>query len=138
MPQLVRRTSSQSSGDRRLCLTLSPRVELEALVLECLDSVPPRRRQEWLRGLLVAGLVQQRTVIAAARESRSGASVLRRNAVGSGRSLRESAFGAWLAGETKAERVPSATVKLVPRAPAPTRAGSGEKPFAHLRRVIGA
>ncbi|MBV2137103.1 MAG: hypothetical protein KUF79_09870 [Candidatus Thiodiazotropha sp. (ex Ctena orbiculata)] len=43
----------------RVEIQLDPRVGLEEIILNRLERLPARRRQEWLRGLLVQGLLTE-------------------------------------------------------------------------------
>ncbi len=47
------------SGGQRLYLQLDPRMAFEALILQRLARIPTGRRQEWLRGLLVQGFLDE-------------------------------------------------------------------------------
>ncbi|MEA3275561.1 MAG: hypothetical protein U9Q81_09810 [Pseudomonadota bacterium] len=118
------------SDGQRLCLQLDPRMAFEALILQRLQRIPTGRRQEWLRGLLVQGFLD---------ECRS-----RRGADGEACSLRGAttprpgpAFASWLTQRAPAVQPPPA-VKADPcDPPRPAAADTNDKPFAHLRKVIG-
>ncbi len=132
-----RRTKPQTGDDRRLCVTLNRELEVEALVLRSLDMVPPRRRQEWLRGLLVAGFMAERRLVRDARESEDRPKP-RPHADGvSMRRGDECAFSTWLAGGRQVRRRSSPVVS--PMAPEPVRAAAAPagKCFAYLQRVVG-
>jgi hypothetical protein len=132
---------------QRVCVRLDPAMLLERLLLSRLSLIPKARRQEWLRRLLVGGyLAEQRTERAASgldtRES--GAST-----PGSGRETAPwNAFARWTerrrsdghaaAAEPESEFVPALPQSPRNRTEEPVRVRSDrDKPFSHLRRVIG-
>jgi len=47
----------------RIVLHLDPRVALEEIILNRRECLPASRRQEWLRGLLVQGLLAESQVL---------------------------------------------------------------------------
>lgn len=119
---------------RRICVQLDPGMLAEGLVLKRLAGVPKRRQQEWLRALMVNGLLwETRTMGDAARLIGSGdhtvtaaptaARLPRLPFVGRGgggpgrgyRAAEEPARDALV----RSEQVPAT------------------KPFAHLRKVLG-
>ena len=105
----------------RLILQLDTRIALEAIILNRMERIPTRRRQEWLRGLLVEGF-------------RAECQLLRATAVESENS-QPMAFSRWLAVDT-AGQSQYPPPKASPAAPTATPATHG-KPFAGLGRVIG-
>jgi hypothetical protein len=132
---------------QRVCVRLDPAMLLERLLLSHLSLIPKARRQEWLRGLLVSGyLAEQRTERAASgldtRESSEATP-------GSGRETTSwNAFARWTDRRRSSGRAPAvpAESEFIPAVPqaskdcaeGPTRVGSTrDKPFSHLRRVIG-
>jgi hypothetical protein len=116
---------------------------LEGVLLERLCCVPKARRQEWLRGLLVSGLLEQarqRRAVTASERGQGGA--------GTGDDARDAGpwggFGRRPGRPSRPGRRPDGeAVKLesagdsgwVP--PPPPDVSPLERPFAHLRRVIG-
>jgi len=46
---------AKAKPGQRVALQLDPRIALEAIILNRLERIPPARRQEWLRSLLVQG-----------------------------------------------------------------------------------
>lgn len=48
-------TAPSRTAKRRMSLTLDVAMPFDALILTRLLSLPPARRQEWLRGLLIQG-----------------------------------------------------------------------------------
>lgn len=126
----------------RVCIRLDPAMLLENLLLDRLYVTPKARRQEWLRGLLVAGYLSEARTVRAASLSEGQAGAMARS--GRKASVVQGAFSHWLSRPSparphlRAEQtapVPENTAVDVepPRAAGPT----GDKPFAHLRKVIG-
>ena len=114
-------------GGQRLCLQLDPRMAFEALILQRLQRIPTGRRQEWLRGLLVQGFLDE----CRGRREMHGvppvATTLRQG----------TAFASWLTGRPPIPQ-PAAAPNVDPGdPPRPAAAESNDKPFAHLRKVIG-
>jgi hypothetical protein len=122
---------------QRLCIRLDPAMLLEGLLFERLALVPKARRQEWLRGLLVQGyLWEGRTGRGVRSNDESGSS-------GAGQAENKvpasaKAFAGWLT------RPQTAVPKIVAEGDRPPRAVTtrprkpvADKPFAHLRKVIG-
>lgn len=126
-----------SQTAQRLCIRLDPAMLLEGVLLERLALVPKARRQEWLRGLLVQGYLWE------ARTSRGVRS--------------DDELGSWAAGQAQ-NKVPASATAFAgrltrPRAAMPKTVPKGgrppgskpmtpgkpmaNKPFAHLRKVIG-
>jgi hypothetical protein len=102
-------------------LQLDTRIALEAIILNRIERVPVRRRQEWLRGLLVQGF-------------RSECQMLRTTEVEHGNS-QQTAFSRWLAVDTPRQFQHSPS-SMSPAAPTATPTTNG-KLFAGLGRVIG-
>ena len=112
--------SSPQCGTR-LTLQLDSRIALEAIILNRIERVPARRRQEWQRGLLVQGF-------------RAECLLLRTTAVERENS-QPMAFSRWLAADSPRQPQFSLSTALsVPPTAALTTHG---KPFAGLGRVIG-
>ena len=114
-------------GGQRLCLQLDPRMAFEALILQRLQRIPTGRRQEWLRGLLVQGFLDEcrgrremHGVPPAATTPRQG-----------------TAFASWLTGRSPVPQAASAPNVDPGDPPRPAAVATNEKPFAHLRKVIG-
>lgn len=109
----------------QVSLQLEPRIRLEAIILNRLEQISEDCRQEWLRGLLVQGfLIECQAMQRVALEPISN--------IGTG-------FSDWLTG--KATRQPvSHEPKLESVLTVESRddaVSDTEKPFSHLRRVIG-
>jgi hypothetical protein len=103
---------------------------LEALILQRLQRIPTGRRQEWLRGLLVRGFLgecRQR------READGGACDLS----GATTPRPGMAFAGWLIERTPGPHVQPAATPDSSDPPRPVAVDTHDKPFAHLRKVIG-
>ncbi len=112
---------SSSRCGPRLTLQLDTRIALEAIILTRVERVPARRRQEWLRGLLVQGFRAECQLLCSARGEREN--------------IHSKAFSSWLSVDSPQQsQLPSPTVS--PAAPIAAPAANG-KPFAGLGRVIG-
>ena len=125
------------STEQRISIQLSRRLEMEASILEHLETIPPRRRQEWLRGLLAAGFAEHRRVLDAVRGEVPGAHARMAPARSAG-TFRRGAFAGWLADRKRPEQaavpLPSRTRSVAVAPPLEP----GRKRFAALQRVIGA
>ena len=106
----------------RITLQLDSRVVLEGVMLNRLERIPKGRRQEWLRGLLVAGFKAECRVL--------------RDTSDNTKSTPVSGFGDWLALQTPSTSIASPTPEPTPVMTAEGPASSA-KPFAHLRKVVG-
>ena len=122
---------------QRLCIRLDPAMLLEGLLLARLALVPKARRQEWLRGLLVQGYLWEARTSHGVRSDdelgRFGADQAEKRVPASA-----TAFAGWLT------RPQTAVPKVVAEGDRPPRAVTtrpskpvADKPFAHLRKVIG-
>ena len=110
---------------------------LEGLLLERLAGLPKHRRQDWLRSLLVSGFLQEGRVL---REMRSVTGGPAAPATEGDRpcGVPGSAFASWLGRPARLSRGPQAAPPdEAPIAAKPDPAPGGDKPFAHLRKVIG-
>lgn len=47
--------ATKTTPEQRIVVRLDPRVALESIILSRLERTPTRRRQEWLRSLLLQG-----------------------------------------------------------------------------------
>ena len=118
--------ANQSNG-HRLCLQLDPHMAFEALILQRLQGIPARRRQEWLRGLLVQGFLDECRGRRETDDAPPGAT----------RPRQGTAFAGWLTERSPTPQPPPALKVDRCDSPCPAIAGTNEKPFAHLRKVIG-
>ena len=118
--------ANQSPG-QRLCLQLDPHMAFEALILQRLQRIPTRRRQEWLRGLLVQGFLAECRGRREADDALPGATTPRQG----------TSFAGWLSERSPVPQpAPAPNVdRRDPRRPAVL--DTADKPFAHLRKVIG-
>ena len=105
----------------RLTLQLDTRIALEAIILTRIERVPARRRQEWLRGLLVQGFRAECQLLRTAR--------------GEQKIVHPMDFTRWLSVDSPGKPQHSSPTA----SPATTTAtpASHGKPFAGLGRVIG-
>ena len=106
---------------------MSAGMAFEALILQRLQRVPTGRRQEWLRGLLVQGFVGECRGRREANDAPAGATKPRQG----------TSFAGWLS-----ERPPVPQPAPAPKVDRcdPRRSAdldTTDKPFAHLRKVIG-
>ena len=105
----------------RITLQLDSRIALEAIILNRIERVPVRRRQEWLRGLLVQGFRAECQLLRTAAAERENGTPI--------------AFSRWLAADSPRQpQFSLSTASSVPPTAALTTHG---KPFAGLGRVIG-
>lgn len=125
---------AKATGDGRIALELDPRVALEALVLNRLERIPPARRQEWLRGLLVQGFRHECQTLRVVQDEPHPQAT--RSQQGQGRASHQpsSPFAAWLVKSMRPSAAPTQPIAVA------VKTGSKEylaKPFAGLRKVIG-
>ena len=130
---------------QRFCLRLDPEILLEGLILNRLEQIPKSRRPEWLRGLLASGFLAESRIFREAGGTRTGPDG-RETRADRQSSVPQSAFANWLGrpmrpGESRPEEpvsVPtSAPAAAMAAIPAEQTTPTSEKPFAHLRKVIG-
>ena len=60
----------------RISIQLDPGVALEAILLSRMQRLPSRRRQEWLRGLLLQGFREECQVLRGNLQSRGATTVM--------------------------------------------------------------
>ena len=112
---------SRSQCGSRITLQLDTRIALEAIILNRIERIPARRRQEWLRGLLVQGFRAECRLLRTAGVERENSQPM--------------GFSRWLAEDSAGQfqqSPPTASPATPTAAPA-----SHAKPFAGLGRVIG-
>jgi hypothetical protein len=102
----------------------------EALILQRLQRIPTGRRQDWLRGLLVQGFLDECRL---RREADAEACAPPQAAT----PRQGTAFAGWLTERSPTPQPPPAPKADLCDPPRPAVAGTNEKPFAHLRKVIG-
>jgi len=112
---------SRSQCGTRLTLQLDTRIALEAIILNRIERVPARRRQEWLRGLLVQGFRAECQLLRTAAVERENSQPM--------------AFSRWLVVDSPVQpkNSPSTASSALPIA----NPAINGKPFAGLGRVIG-
>ncbi len=113
---------AKAKPGQRIVMQLDLRIALEAIILNRLERIPPTRRQEWLRGLLVQGF---RSECQALRGASDDATC--RPTTG----LKSRKAGEMQKPVCLTEAEP-AVVKL-----APSPVDTAVKPFAALSKVIG-
>ena len=114
-------------GGQRLCLQLDPRMAFEALILQRLQRIPSGRHQEWLRGLLVQGFLDECRGRRETDDAPPGATTPRQG----------TAFASWLTGRSPIPQAAAAANVDPGDPPRPAAVDTHDKPFAHLRKVIG-
>ena len=113
---------AKAKPGQRIVMQLDPRIALEVIILNRLERIPPTRRQEWLRGLLVQGFRSECQALRGASDDTT-----RRATTGlKSRKAGEMQKGVCL---TKPE---STVVKVTP-----SPVDTAIKPFAALSKVIG-
>ena len=128
-------TGTELEG-RRLTVRLDPGLLVEALILKRLDAVPKRRHPDWIRALLIQGFLAECRVVRQLKGSAAQHPIAKRRAQPSSGSGFD--FGEGLAQSTKPKRIERKNRHV--SNPVPTSnavAGGVDKPFAHLRRVVG-
>ena len=120
---------------RRVSVRLDPGLLVEALILKRLDTVPKRRHPDWIRALLVQGfLAECRVVRQLAGTASENAFAKRRMQPSPGSGFDFSDGFARSANAKRDRGVNRHVSKEVPASPA---ASGIDKPFAHLRKVVG-
>ena len=124
-------TVSELSAPQRFSLTLDPSLVLERLILRRLPDLKRKRGQDWLRALLIQGFLMEGQWLRRECPSGSGGGARREH------KIPPTDFARWLEGSMRSpQRTPEpAPVTRVQATPSTRPAG--EKPFAHLRKVIG-
>ena len=121
---------------RRVSVPLDPGMVVEALILQRLDTVPKRRHSDWIRSLLVQGFLAESRVLQGLSETATGnptSQGLNRPAARSGFD-----FGDWHSRSKPAKPVVNATPDRPEEALSrPVKKDGADKPFAHLRKVVG-
>ena len=122
---------------RRLCIRLDPAMLLEGLLLERLSLIPKGRRQEWLRGLLVQGYLWE------GRTSRGAKGDVEAARFG-GEQAKSNETTSMVAFSSRLARPQAPVQRAVPKGSRPhggvpsiPTKPTRDKPFAHLRKVIG-
>jgi hypothetical protein len=124
-------SAAEMTEPQRISFTLDPGLVLERLILKRLSGFKRKRGHDWLRSLVVQGFLAEGQWI-------------RTESKGSGEGpapqaprVPITAFGGWLGSSER----PVGQKPVKTAASQQERTGnavtSGEKPFAHLRKVIG-
>ncbi len=113
---------AKAKPGQRIVLQLDSRIALEAIILNRLERIPPTRRQEWLRGLLVQGFRSECQALRGASDDTT-----RRPTTG----LKTQKAGEMQKAVCLREPEP-AVVKVTP-----SPVDTAVKPFAALGKVIG-
>jgi len=117
----------------RISLSLDPGMLIEGLIIRWLEALPKRRHPDWVRSLLAQGFLAESRMVQQLRSASAEPSA-------SGRPPRQTArpglaFGAWLGSSAAAgHRSAQPTDQL---RPVPGLSSGTDKPFAHLRKVVG-
>jgi len=121
---------------RRVTVRLDPGLLVEALILKRLNTVPKRRHPDWIRALLVQGfLAECRVVRQLAGTASENAFAKRRMPPSPGSGFD---FGDGFARSANPQRIVRTNRDVSNQAPPrPVVAGGADKPFAHLRKVVG-
>ena len=121
---------------RRVSVRLDPGLLVEALILKRLNTVPKRRHPDWIRALLVQGfLAECRVVRQLAGTASENAFAKRRMQPSPGSGFD---FSDGFARSANPQRIVRTNRDVSNQAPpSPVAAGGADKPFAHLRKVVG-
>ena len=121
---------------QRVTVRLDPGLLVEALILKRLNTVPKRRHPDWIRALLVQGfLAECRVVRQLAGTAAENAFAKRRMQPSPGSGFD---FSDGFARSANAKRDIGVNRHVANKFPAsPVAAGGTDKPFAHLRKVVG-
>lgn len=109
---------------------------VEALILDRLATLPKRRHPDWIRSLLVQGFLAERRVDRRLSATKSDTAVGRRQVPNTPRA--GFTFGDWVSRSTRPQPM-AGTDREAPQTvrQCPVRPDAGDRPFAHLRRVVG-
>lgn len=124
-----------TTATQRIGLRLDRGIVLERLILTHVATLSANRAQAWLRSLLVLGFLAE-IRLSHPLDTRAAAHACA-SSMANRQAIPGSAFATWLAADVRkrAPRIAPATA-LRRDAPAPAVAAN-DKPFAHLRKVVG-
>jgi len=121
---------------RRVSVRLDPGLLVEALILKRLNTVPKRRHSDWIRALLIQGFLAESRVVRQLKGTASEHPIAKRRVPPSPGSGFE--FGDGFAQSTKPKQIERKNLHVSNQVPtSKVVTGGVDKPFAHLRRVVG-
>jgi len=121
---------------RRVSVRLDPGLLVEALILKRLNTVPKRRHPDWIRALLIQGFLAESRVVRQLKGTASEHPVAKRRVQPSPGSGFD--FGDGFARSANPKRIVGTNRHVSNEVtPSPVAAGCVDKPFAHLRKVVG-
>ena len=121
---------------RRVSVRLDPGLLVEALILKRLNTVPKRRHPDWIRALLIQGFLAECRVVRQLKGTAAQHPIAKRRVPPSPGSGFE--FGDGFAQSTKPKQIERKNLHVSNQVPtSKVVTGGVDKPFAHLRRVVG-
>ena len=121
---------------RRITVRLDPGLLVEALILKRLNTVPKRRHPDWIRALLVQGFLAECRVVRQLKGTAAQHPIAKRRVQASPGLGFD--FGEGFARSANAKRDIGVNRHVANKfPPSPVAAGGADKPFAHLRKVVG-
>ena len=128
-------TGTELEG-RRVTVRLDPGLLVEALILNRLDTVPKRRHPDWIRALLIQGFLAECRVVRQLKGTAAQHPIAKRRVQASPGLGFD--FGEGFARSANAKRDIGVNRHVANKFPAsPVAAGGVDKPFAHLRKIVG-
>ena len=118
---------------RRVSVRLDPGLLVEALILKRLNTVPKRRHPDWIRALLVQGFLAECRVVQQLKGTAAQHPIAKRRVQPSPGSGFD--FGEGFARSVNPQRVMRVNRRVSQEVH--TSPVGADKPFAHLRRVVG-
>ena len=121
---------------RRVTVRLDPGLLVEALILKRLNTVPKCRHPDWIRALLIQGFLAECRVVRQLKGTASEHPVAKRRVQASPGLGFD--FGEGFARSANGKRDIGVNRHVANKFPAsPVAAGGVDKPFAHLRKIVG-
>ena len=128
-------TGTELEG-RRVTVRLDPGLLVEALILKRLNTVPKRRHPDWIRALLIQGFLAECRVVRQLKGTAAQHPIAKRRVQASPGLGFD--FGEGFARSANAKRDIGVNRHVANKFPAsPVAAGGVDKPFAHLRKIVG-
>jgi len=128
-------TGTELEG-RRITVRLDPGLLVEALILKRLNTVPKRRHPDWIRALLIQGFLAECRVVRQLKGTAAQHPIAKRRVQASPGLGFD--FGEGFARSANAKRDIGVNRHVANKFPAsPVAAGGVDKPFAHLRKIVG-